>query len=610
VDNANIKTTWYSLDAQGNVMATYTQTGASPTATVLDEFALYGASRLGTQDIGTTLATTPNFNYIAANGDRASQVNAITASSFTATQSIQYKLNGVALNNAYSWSGTKTLTENVRDLIAAINLQTVTTDVSASLWYSNNASGTYYIRFAYGQPGNHLIGLSAKTFINTVENNTSPYQPLRAMGYGTMRGSDIVGQKRYELSNHLNNVLEVISDQKWATDNGQYNLTTGAQTTSTPDGIADYYLPVIIEYTDYDPYGTVQDNRKGSTSEYRYGFNGQEEDQEVKSEGNSYDFGARMYDPRLGKFLSIDPKFKDYPFMSPYCYAANNPVSFMDKNGEGPIVGWHVRSMAKNDETKTYTIEYDISVYREILLVNLSTLNLTREEGEKIARSMADKYSASDFSTTIPADVAEYEMLTFIIRQQYGHIPDDYKLEFKVNVNFSAKGGYTTSDPTSINNNSLLVGMVDHISDAEAGLSVGRGAVIVDKMYISPINMELESGEVLTGYQVSNHEILHEDGAEDTYTKQYKGCGIMGLAGQDFSLCNETKQDIAIRLLRGARAGHNILMEKKTIDGYTAKTGKEWYQNEVESGKTPYGSIHIDPDPKKTNGEVLNELAN
>jgi len=41
---------------------------------------------------------------------------------------------------------------------------------------------------------------------------------------------------------------------------------------------------------------------------YRYGFNGMEEDNEIKNiKGSSLDFGARMYDSRLGRWLSLDP---------------------------------------------------------------------------------------------------------------------------------------------------------------------------------------------------------------------------------------------------------------------------------------------------------------
>jgi RHS repeat-associated protein len=58
---------------------------------------------------------------------------------------------------------------------------------------------------------------------------------------------------------------------------------------------------------------------------YRYGFNNMEKDDELKGTGNSYDFGARIYDPRVGRFLSLDPKTTEYPFFSPYVFAGNNP---------------------------------------------------------------------------------------------------------------------------------------------------------------------------------------------------------------------------------------------------------------------------------------------
>ncbi|MFK7059864.1 hypothetical protein V3Q90_06970 [Flavobacterium oreochromis] len=52
----------------------------------------------------------------------------------------------------------------------------------------------------------------------------------------------------------------------------------------------------------YYPFGSLVPNRHGSSKPngYRYGFNGKEDDQ-IKGEGNSYDFGARIYDPRIGR---------------------------------------------------------------------------------------------------------------------------------------------------------------------------------------------------------------------------------------------------------------------------------------------------------------------
>jgi len=77
--------------------------------------------------------------------------------------------------------------------------------------------------------------------------------------------------------------------------------------------------------------------REGSSESYRYGFNGMERDDEVKGEGNSYDFGARIYDSRIGRFLSTDPLHKTTPYNSPYLFANNSPIYFIDFNGESGV---------------------------------------------------------------------------------------------------------------------------------------------------------------------------------------------------------------------------------------------------------------------------------
>jgi RHS repeat-associated protein len=66
---------------------------------------------------------------------------------------------------------------------------------------------------------------------------------------------------------------------------------------------------------------------------YRYGFNGQEKDDEVKGVGNHIDFKYRGYDPRLGRFLSTDPLEKSYPWNSPYAFAENRVIDGMDLEG-------------------------------------------------------------------------------------------------------------------------------------------------------------------------------------------------------------------------------------------------------------------------------------
>jgi RHS repeat-associated protein len=66
---------------------------------------------------------------------------------------------------------------------------------------------------------------------------------------------------------------------------------------------------------------------------YRYGFNGKENDADVKGDGDQEDYGMRIYDPRLGRFLSIDPITKKYPELTPYQFASNQPIWAVDLDG-------------------------------------------------------------------------------------------------------------------------------------------------------------------------------------------------------------------------------------------------------------------------------------
>ena len=77
--------------------------------------------------------------------------------------------------------------------------------------------------------------------------------------------------------------------------------------------------------------GMIMPGRKfsSSTSKYRYGFNGKELDNEVVQ----YDYGFRIYDPRLVRFKSVDPLTKSYPWYTPYQFAGNKPIACIDLDG-------------------------------------------------------------------------------------------------------------------------------------------------------------------------------------------------------------------------------------------------------------------------------------
>ncbi|MEL6944395.1 MAG: RHS repeat-associated core domain-containing protein, partial [Bacteroidota bacterium] len=134
------------------------------------------------------------------------------------------------------------------------------------------------------------------------------------------------GLKNYEFTNHLGNVMTVINDRKEAIDDNA-------------DEIADAYHPVRLSAQDYYPFGLEMPQRGYAVSdEYRYGYNGKEaEHNEEFGSVTNYDYGARIYNPGIARFLSIDPLMATFPQWSPYNYAANSPVALIDREGMIPV---------------------------------------------------------------------------------------------------------------------------------------------------------------------------------------------------------------------------------------------------------------------------------
>ena len=69
---------------------------------------------------------------------------------------------------------------------------------------------------------------------------------------------------------------------------------------------------------------------------YRYSFQGQESDNEIKGEGNSVNYKYRMHDPRIGRFFAVDPLSAKYPFYSPYVFSGNRVIDARELEGLEP----------------------------------------------------------------------------------------------------------------------------------------------------------------------------------------------------------------------------------------------------------------------------------
>ena len=129
-----------------------------------------------------------------------------------------------------------------------------------------------------------------------------------------------VGQKRYELNDHLGNVRAVITDRKLSTVDPNTNLPQD-------------FTAEVSNYTDYYPFGMQMPGKTYIGQSYRYGFSGMEQDPEWNGEGNMYTTEFRQYDPRVGRWLSLDALKASFPGMSPFNAMDNNPVVFNDITG-------------------------------------------------------------------------------------------------------------------------------------------------------------------------------------------------------------------------------------------------------------------------------------
>jgi RHS repeat-associated protein len=146
------------------------------------------------------------------------------------------------------------------------------------------------------------------------------------------------------------------------------NVTTSVESTENTVAFTTF-SPDIFSYSDYYPFGMLVPNRHKSADDYRYGFNGKEMDDELKGgKGNHYDYGFRIYDPRIGRFFSIDPLTSNYAFLTPYQFASNRPIDGIDIDGKE--YGATTTTVALNDGTFKVTT----SVVLRLKVINQSTL--------------------------------------------------------------------------------------------------------------------------------------------------------------------------------------------------------------------------------------------
>jgi len=314
-------TTLYSRDAQGNVLAVY-ETNESDinniTANkdvILKEHHIYGSSRLGIEE-----------------------------------KSLQGSFNETLLNGIIT---------NTKQVLAQ---QNITVAGNPSI-YTVETTGNLTLKAGYSillKPG--FTAKAGSRFLATIE-------PISATSEAPNTYARIVGDKRYELSNHLGNVLSVVTDRKLVAD--PLNFTN--------------FTADVLTYNDYYPFGMALPGRHGNVNFYRYGFQGQEKDDEIKGEGNSINYKFRMHDPRINRFFATDPLDKDYPWNSPYAFSENRLIDGVELEGlEFRVVKEQISGTYKHKISVVYDKTIEFGVIRKSVS-NMKALNFGASTTEEFA---------------------------------------------------------------------------------------------------------------------------------------------------------------------------------------------------------------------------------
>jgi len=120
----------------------------------------------------------------------------------------------------------------------------------------------------------------------------------------------------------------------------------------------------IRNIADYSPFGVQLDGRTISMDSYRYGFQNQEKDDEIKGAGNSVNYKYRMHDPRVGRFFAVDPLASNYSYNSPYAFSENVVIDCIELEGLEKIK--HLVYSQKKEKWITSWIEIDNNLTEDV----------------------------------------------------------------------------------------------------------------------------------------------------------------------------------------------------------------------------------------------------
>ena len=198
---------------------------------------------------------------------------------------------------------------------------------------------------------------------------------------------------------------------------------------------------------------------------YKYGFNGKELDANgtgMGGGGNTYDYGFRIYNPQVAKFLSVDPLIASYPWYTPYQFAGNKPIWAIDLDGlEERVVNGNgdVTIVSKYTVITQGILAVPASVDIQKLAATVAlVLNSIPARTEIIETIQTISITPGD--KTNPPQIIEEEVV----------ITKEYRVQFQIDIVVNQSG-------TSMNDAGQRSFIADHYSDGIGNTNLLGGII-------------------------------------------------------------------------------------------------------------------------------------
>lgn len=323
-----------------------------------------------------------NLNYVY-NGN---QLQSVTDNS-SPTVNDGFK-DGNKTGDDYAYDSFGNITQDLNKGITAISYNHLNLPFQVTF---NNGSTIKYIYDADGNRLSKAVQPSGGSLVTTdyvngfqYENNVLQFFP-HAEGY-VKRNTNNTYLYVYQYKDYLGNIRLSYADV-----NGNGTIQPASEILEENN-----YYPFGLKHKGYNE--VVNINRSEAAEKYKFG--GKELNDELGLD--LYDFGARNYDAAIGRWLNVDPLAELYRRHTPYAYAVNNPVYFIDPDGmhidPGSQTEWD-RLKASVTQTRN-SLQSDINkINQEAIDKGWDAKTLATNMGDKIERLDNINQSLSNMST-------------------------------------------------------------------------------------------------------------------------------------------------------------------------------------------------------------------